>query len=107
MLVKHPKWKNYKADKQGNIYGPTDTKLKPAVHTTGYFIFTVRKPGIQKQLRAHKFIWEVFKGSVPKGKVVNHKNGNKLDNRLANLNLMSIKDNTRHAAKLGKLGRKS
>lgn len=105
-MPSHYKWKDYTASRAGVIGGIRVKTINPLLHSTGYYVFTVRSPGVQKQLRVHRFVWECFHGPVAKGEVVNHKNGNMKDNRLANLEVMSIKDNTKHAAKMGKLGRK-
>ena len=44
----------------------------------------------------HRDMWEAANGPVPDGFVVHHVNGDKLDNRLANLDLMSIADHSSH-----------
>lgn len=43
----------------------------------------------------HRFIWQLHNGPIPKGMVVHHKNGNKTDNRLDNLELMSLASHAR------------
>ena len=45
---------------------------------------------------AHRLVWRHFHGSVPEGMVVNHKNGNKKDNRPENLELATYSENTAH-----------
>lgn len=35
----------------------------------------------------HRVIWQAFKGEIPEGQLVKHRNGNKLDNRIGNLYL--------------------
>ena len=42
----------------------------------------------------HRVIWEQYNGSIPAGAVIHHKNGNKADNRIANLEL--IENNGEH-----------
>lgn len=37
----------------------------------------------------HRLIWEHFKGQIPKGHVIHHKNGDKLNNSIENLECMS------------------
>lgn len=38
-----------------------------------------------KYIKEHRYVWEQTHGKIPKGWVVHHLNGNKLDNRLENL----------------------
>lgn len=42
---------------------------------------------------AHRLVWEAFKGEIPEGMEIDHKNGERYDNRLCNLSLCSHKDN--------------
>jgi hypothetical protein len=37
----------------------------------------------------HRYIWEKFNGKIPDGFEIHHKNGNKQDNRLSNLELIT------------------
>lgn len=49
----------------------------------------------------HRVIWEEHYGEIPKGYVVHHKDGNKLNNDIENLELMSLKEhgNMHHKGK--------
>lgn len=42
-----------------------------------------------KQVREHRYIWEKYYGEIPKGMIVHHKNQNKADNRIENLEIMN------------------
>jgi hypothetical protein len=97
MIKKHPYWVNYGASENGSVYGSRGGELAPMLHHTGYLVITVRKDGQQKQLRVHRFVWETLVGEIPAGKVINHKNGIKTDNRLSNLELVSNQENIIHA----------
>jgi len=47
----------------------------------------------QKQWTIHKLVVLTFVGTVEKGKVIDHINRNKLDNRLSNLRIVTIREN--------------
>ncbi len=45
--------------------------------------------------KAHRFVYEVFKGSIPNSLVIDHINKIKTDNRLENLDLVTQQENSR------------
>ena len=45
-------------------------------------------------ISVHRAVWESFIGEIPNGLVIDHKNANKNDNRLSNLQLLTKKHNT-------------
>lgn len=63
----------------------------------GYDNYTLSVENVQKTFAAHRLVWEAFNGPIPPGAQVNHKNGEKRDNRLANLEVCSPSENTLHA----------
>ena len=50
---------------------------------------------------AHRLIWESVHGPIPAGLQINHKNGVKSDNRIANLEAVTASENTLHAYRSG------
>ncbi len=46
---------------------------------------------------AHRVIWEMFNGKIPEGKVIDHINGIKDDNRIENLRLTTQRQNVQYA----------
>lgn len=77
------------------------------INSKGYYMISTSKEGnFEKYL--HRLIYEEHYGEIPKGYFVHHKNENKLDNRIENLELVSHAEHTALHAK-GKsywLGRK-
>lgn len=70
----------------------------------GQFIYTNGKGRYKRKIvngknkLFHRFVWEFYNGPIPKGYIIHHKNGNKLDNRLENLICISSKEhNLLHA----------
>ncbi len=49
----------------------------------------------------HRVVWEAFKGDVPEGLQINHIDGNKANNNLSNLELVTPAENMRHAVETG------
>lgn len=45
----------------------------------------------------HRLVVQTFIGEIPKGMVVNHKDGNKHNNNLSNLEIVTPSQNTKHA----------
>jgi len=57
---------------------------------------------LRKNILVHRLVAEAFLGAPPSDDtLVNHKNGNKCDNRLENLEYATPSENTRHAYKTG------
>ena len=64
------------------------------INSNGYYIISsVKKGCFEKYL--HRLIYEEHFGEIPKGYFIHHKNGNKLDNRIENLEAISHAEHTR------------
>lgn len=70
------------------------------ISKSGYRILTIRN----KREYEHRLIWEKYYGEIPKGFHIHHKNGNKLDNRIENLELISNSEHQKIHSKNNKLG---
>ena len=77
--------------------------LKPYKGTANYLLVSFRKFGIGKRYfrTIHRIVAHTFLGPCPADKEVNHKNGKKTDNRLANLEYLTPQENHAHAAAMG------
>lgn len=62
------------------------------ISNNGYYVITSKKEGNQNKL-LHRLIWEDFYNcEVPEGYIIHHKNEDKLDNCILNLQVMRDKD---------------
>mgnify|MGYP002676368142 CR=1 FL=1 len=80
---------------------PIEPKRMEVHLKSGYLGVVAWKDGKQYLMLAHRAMWELFVGAIPEGKDINHKNGNKQDNRLENLEVVSRSQNLKHAVRTG------
>lgn len=50
-----------------------------------------------KRYYAHRIVWELANGPIPPDKFIDHIDGDKVNNRLANLRLVTLSENQRNA----------
>ncbi len=86
----------YFVDSDGNVY----RKLKPSIQK-GYYGITISDGSYRKCKKIHQVVAEAFLGIRPFCDVVNHKDGNKLNNSIENLEYCSDYENYKHAIKTG------
>lgn len=55
---------------------------------------TGRKP---LEIRMHKLVWHYYHGEIPEGKQINHIDGNKRNNNIKNLEIVTPSGNIQHA----------
>lgn len=65
--------------------------------TSGYRAYSLRKDGVQYQLLGHRLIAEAFIDNLDNKPQVNHKDGNKLNNAVSNLEWVTNSENSKHA----------
>ena len=64
----------------------------------GYLRLTLQIPGVGLvQTMAHRVVWEATNGPIPDGLQINHKDLNKANNRIDNLEVVTGAENIRHS----------
>ena len=73
--------------------------LTPSVSVHGYYVVNLSRACRPEHRRVHKLVAEAFLGPCPEGQVVDHVNGDKLDNRLGNIRYIDAFANSSRAGK--------
>ena len=94
----------YFAKEDGTIWNANGKQMKPGVQSKGYLtvcLYDGSRPKRPKSFLVHRLVAEAFLGES--SLQINHKNGDKKDNRVENLEYCTALENARHAIEvLGK-----
>ena len=90
-----------KRSSQTGDYLQKEVILKPATNAKGYYHVALRKDGDSKTFRIHRLVAESFISNPTGHPQVNHKDGNKTNNHVNNLEWTDNSGNLKHAYKLG------
>jgi hypothetical protein len=74
--------------------------LKPIINKDGYYSIVLRSNGKKINSRIHKLVAKVFIPNPKNNPVINHIDGNKLNNYYKNIEWTTVKRNTIHAYEL-------
>ena len=94
---KHPVFNNYAASKNGDILSLKSKKILSMLKgSNGYLFFKIYDEKLEKAKNYlhHRFVYEVFRGPIPRCFEVDHVNEIKTDNRIKNLQLLTPKQNS-------------
>lgn len=71
--------------------------LKKRLNRDGYVITALTKNRKTEYFRVHRLVYETFVGKIEDGKEINHIDGNRENNNIKNLEVVSHKDNVRYS----------
>ena len=92
---KHPVFSKYAASKNGDVINVKTKRIIKMKKSNGYLYFNIcdKKLEKPKTYSQHRFVYEVFKGPIPRFFEIDHVNSCKYDNRIKNLQLLTHKQN--------------
>ncbi len=87
---------NISVDTDGNVWGSRGSILKPQLAKEGYYKVSTWEEGKGRVRQIHRLVAETFIPNPNGYKEVNHKNGDKTDNRVENLEWCNRQMNVDH-----------
>lgn len=97
-----PKYPNYQVSNSGKIYSLNKDKLlTPSIVWSGYKMVRLYNKGYSKDYSVHRLVAQSWCNNPDNKKVVNHKDGDKLNNYFLNLEWVTDSENQIHAYKTG------
>ena len=74
---------------------------KPRINKYGYLVLTLSKDGKAKTHQLHRVVASAFVDNPFNKEQINHKDGNKENNKVSNLEWVTSEENINHAIKTG------
>jgi hypothetical protein len=100
-----PEWPAYETSSDGRIrHEDRRRQLKAHCNHGGYPMVSLYRDGKGTTTAVHRIVAMTFLGERPTGYTINHKDGNKLNNSVENLEFVTLKENREHAIRLGLWG---
>ena len=94
------KYKGYFVDELGNVYSNRKNgqlrQLKPWLNKNGYYMVDIYSDKRHK-VSVHRLICDTLVRPLDDGDIINHKDGDKLNNKLSNLEITTYSGNNSHA----------
>jgi len=100
-LIAHGAWRvNAEAGELCGKRGHPFKASSPGDYVRVHFCDPIN-PRIRRKILAHRVIWESVHGPLDPTITINHIDGDKSNNRLANLEPLTVAENSRHAWRTG------
>ena len=87
----------YQASSYGRIRNAKGKVLKTYTDKCGYQLIGLYKDGKSKTFRVHRIIYETLVGDIPIDLQINHKDFNRSNNKVSNLEVTTREENVRHS----------
>lgn len=90
-------WEMYQVDTNGNVYSKQGKIMKPSINHNGYLVVNFYHNHIRKGFGVHTLVATTFIEHKNYENQVNHKDGNKQNNNVENLEWVTPKENIQHS----------
>jgi hypothetical protein len=90
----------YEVSDEGRVRSiETSRVLMGKPDRSGYCSILLCRPGIDRQIRVkiHRLVARAFLGEIPEGFIVHHRDGNRINNAVANLEIISFEEHEEHS----------
>lgn len=88
---------NYNINTEGKVFNKNGREIKQTVNRNGYPMVKLCDNGYEKNCSVHRLVAETFIPNPENKQTVNHKDGNKLNNQIDNLEWSTYSENEKHA----------
>ena len=95
--IKIPLFEKYMVSNKGRIKYDNKRLYNGTIISNGYVYFNLSMKNKKKQILVHRVVAQNFLSNIKNLPCVNHKDGNKSNNRVENLEWISYSDNLKHA----------
>jgi len=94
-------WRHKIRGSRFSDYHDLKRKRRAETKNSGYFEINVSHKGEKYRVKAHRVVWIFFYGDIDDSLTINHINAIKTDNRPANIELVSMRENLLKAHDMG------
>lgn len=94
-------YKGYKIERDGTVYNKNGTIKKLDKNSKGYYVVDLYQNGKGKRYFVHRLIGDLFLEKQKGKNIINHLDGNKLNNNYKNLKWTTYSGNIKHAYETG------
>jgi hypothetical protein len=97
-----PGYPNYLVSRRGEVWSIARRKMLSQVEgRRGYMLVNLYRGGRVRNFLVHRLVAMTFIGRIPPGKQINHRDGDKRNNRADNLEIVTPEENREHAKRTG------